>query len=377
MKNSFSAWKRVAVSVTAVWLGVSVRIAPAFAQYRVTNLIADQSGPAPNVDPLLIDPWGLVMYHGQFVVADPGAEEIPGGGGGGAASFYMRRGTIARTAVTVPAAPSFGNIPGSPTGVVVNPSNDFVISKGGRSAPAELIFDTLDGTISAWSPKVDPDNATIVIDNSTRAPNPASYTALAIARSHDGHYILYAVDSGISPTQSNNEIAMYDGNFNQVGHFSDPDAPTNMTAFGLQEIQQRLYVTYAAFAFIRGGVVDVFDLQGNLISRFASNGPEGPLEEPWAIALAPQSFGPKGGTLLVGDVSDGLINAYDPKTGSFLGRLESSPGNAISLAGLWSLLFDGDQLFFTDGPSFPPNSGVFADGLFGVITAQPGARERR
>ena len=44
--------------------------------------------------------------------------------------------------VSIPAAPSqpLGPV-GRPTGVVYNPTSDFVISENGRSAPAEFLFD--------------------------------------------------------------------------------------------------------------------------------------------------------------------------------------------------------------------------------------------
>jgi hypothetical protein len=50
-------------------------------------------------------------------------------------------------------------LPGSalgPSGVVANPGPGFVLASGTVSAPAAFIFDTLDGHIEAWSPKVDP-----------------------------------------------------------------------------------------------------------------------------------------------------------------------------------------------------------------------------
>lgn len=341
------------------------------AQYVEHDLVADVASHASNVDPLMIDPWGLVFDRGQFVAAENGKDETPGAGGGGVATIYDHKGNISGAPITVPAAPSFGDIAGTPTGVVVNPCHEFMISKNGKKEPADLIFDTLDGTISAWSPKLDPSSATIVIDNSTETPIPASYTALAIAKVN-GRCILYAADSGISPAMSNNAIVMYDGQFNKVGQFGDPGAPSNMTVFGINLIGNELYVTYAAFSFIQGGVVDVFDLDGNLLRQFAANSPAGPLEEPWAVALAPKGFGKLGGSILVGDVSDGLINAFDPATGKFLARVESSSGTLITLPGLWTLLFHGNRMYFTAGPSFPPNSGpfgVFEDGLFGYIEA--------
>ena len=33
--------------------------APAEAQYRLTNLVSNQVGQAPTIDPLLANPWGL------------------------------------------------------------------------------------------------------------------------------------------------------------------------------------------------------------------------------------------------------------------------------------------------------------------------------
>jgi hypothetical protein len=46
---------------------------------------------------------------------------------------------------------------GHPTGVVYNSTNDFVITNPDTnvSAPATLIFDTIDGVICGWNPAVD------------------------------------------------------------------------------------------------------------------------------------------------------------------------------------------------------------------------------
>ena len=88
----------------------------------------------------------------------------------------MRRGRLLETERRVEVGPH------GPTGVVYNPTAEFVISEDGRSAPAEFLFASLDGTISGWNPAVDPDHAIIMVDNSTEAPHPASYTGLVIAR---------------------------------------------------------------------------------------------------------------------------------------------------------------------------------------------------
>src|ERR1700730_4956561 len=72
---------------TAAAIGLALVIcglispAPARGQYKETDLVADLTGHAPNVDPLLINPWSMVIDRGLLVVADPGPNEIPGSGG--------------------------------------------------------------------------------------------------------------------------------------------------------------------------------------------------------------------------------------------------------------------------------------------------------
>ena len=242
----------------------------AVAQYTITNLVSDQSGLARYTDPNLLDGWGMAeLPGGGFIVADALS---------GFVIFYGRDGRTLRSPVTVPAASSLPpGTPGSPSGLVVNPTSEFVISKDGKSAPALYLFSTLDGLICGWNPAVDPDNAIIIIDNSNESPFPASYTDLSMARNKRGRMTLYVTDSGISPTQSNNVVAMYDGNFNLIGSFTDPTAPSNMMAYSARPLKGKLYVTYAAFIPNAGGVVDVFDTEGNMLRRFAENSSGGPL----------------------------------------------------------------------------------------------------
>jgi uncharacterized protein (TIGR03118 family) len=156
-----------------------------------------------------------------------------------------------------------------------------------------------------------------------------------------------------------------------TGSFGDPNTPANMTVFNVQALGDKLYVTYAAFALLQGGVVDIFDTDGNFVKRFAENDGLGPLQEPWPIAVAPGNFGQFSGALLIGNFEDGRINAYNRKTGEFLGQLTDTNGNPISNGfGLWALAFRRDQdqdqparLFFTTGTNGE------ADGLFGAIVA--------
>ncbi|HYM01919.1 MAG TPA: TIGR03118 family protein, partial [Stellaceae bacterium] len=97
-----------------------------------------------------------------------------------------------------------------------------------------------------------------------------------------------------------------------------------------------------------------------------------PLDAPWGVAIAPAGFGEFAGDILVGNFGDGRINVFD-KHGDFIDQLEGAEGKAITIDGLWSLTFGGglnsspDTLYFSAGPN---NS---ADGIFGMIQAQPAA----
>jgi uncharacterized protein (TIGR03118 family) len=340
----------------------------AFAQYKQKNLVSDKPGVARYTDRNLINGWGLIDLPGSgFVVADAGT---------GVVTFYGSDGRTLRPPVTVPAAPSIPTgTPGSPAGLVLNTSHEFEISKGGKSAPALLLFATLDGTISGWNPEIDPDEAVIIIDNSTESPFPASYTDLSMTRNKYGRLVLYATDSGASLASSNNVVAMYDGDFHFLGGFTDPAAPSDMTVYSARPVDGKLFVTFAGFVPLDGGVVDVFDTEGKMLRRFAANSPAGPLQAPWAVLRAPADFEWASHALLIGGVDDGHISVFDPQTGAFLGQLKDTTGDPLTIPGLWGLVLvpadpkheDAKTLYFAAGPAFPPNTAAFSDGLFGMI----------
>jgi uncharacterized protein (TIGR03118 family) len=113
------------------------------------------------------------------------------------------------------------------------------------------------------------------------------------------------------------------------------------------------------------GIVSVFDQEGNFIRRFASNGP---LNAPWGIVQASSNFGAFSDDILIGNFGDGVINAFDPVTGSFVGQLKDRAGKVITNPGLWALVFradgvgDPNTLYFTAGSSGEDH------GLFGAIS---------
>ena len=333
--------------------------------YQQTNLVSYEAGIAHVTDANL-NGWGMAsMPDGSFVVANPFST--------GLATFYSSSGHVLPQTITVPAsaAQPFGPV-GEPTGVVYNPTSDFVISENGKSAPARLIFDTLDGTISGWNPAVDPTHAIVMVDNGAAGD---LYTGLAMARNSQGQNVLYATDFG------KNRVEMFNGDFKAIGSFTDPTVTSidaSLGAWSVQTVNNKLYVTFASLKDFDSGVVDVFDTDGHLLTphHFAANGPgAGPLQNPWGIVEAPPNFGAYSNDLLIGNVAGaGNINVFNPKTGAYLGQLDQPDGTPIAITGLWELEFGGgtwhggntSELFFDAGPNAP---GVSGYGLFGAIRA--------
>lgn len=360
LEQAFTVLKgAVVLSITLMLWSI-----PAAAQYSQKNLVSDKAGIARYTDPNLLDAWGMArLPGGGFIVANALS---------GSVTFYSGNGQTLRPPVRVPAAPSLpAGTPGSPAGLVANPTTEFVISKNGKSAPALYLFSTLDGLICGWTPAVDADNAVIIVDNSTHSPFPASYTDLTMARNKFGQMVMYATDSGISATQSNNDVEMYDGSFRLLGRITDPSVPSDKTAYSARIVKGKVYVTYAGFTPLDGGVVDIFDTEGNMLRRFAANAPGGPLEAPWEVVLAPEGFGWASHQLLIGEVDSGEISVFDPETGEFLGQLRDVHGKTLTIDGVWALIFTGGEsedgsprLFFAAGCAFPP---AYSPSLFGFI----------
>ena len=305
----------------------------ALAQYKLVNLDSNQIKGAKNDDPLLVNGWGLARSAGSpWWVGDQGS---------GWSTLYDGMGTKQGLVVSVP--PAAKQFVGQPTGVVWNGSKEFQI----QGSPAIFIFDTLDGTISAWSFAVNPKSAMVVADNSA---NGASYTALAITNQPSGNS-LFAVDN------ANNKIDIYDGTFTWTGVFAtDPNVPSGMSAFGIRDIGGTVFVVWAPPDGSAGGYVDMYREDGSLIGPFTA---DRHLNQPWGFAVAPANFGPLSNALLISNNNDeGTIVAFDMK-GHFIDYLRSVPGRPIVIDQLWAIDFGGgtanngatNTLYFTAGPA--------------------------
>jgi uncharacterized protein (TIGR03118 family) len=331
-------------------------------EFTQTNLISDGSVPAANIDPNLINPWGVSFSPtGPFWVSDNGA---------GVATIYNSSGTpvpaAGNTTITI-ATPPGQTTPASPTGQVFNSAGSgFNISSGGVTAPAVFIFATEDGTISGWNPSVNAGSSVLAVDNSAGGTG-AVYKGLTMA-SNGGSNFLYAANF------RNGTVDVFDQNFNQVNSFTDPTVPAGFAPFDVQNIDGNIYVTFALqdgakhddVAGPGNGFVDEFDPSGHLLMRVASGGV---LNSPWGLDIAPPSFGQFAGDLLVGNFGDGTINAFNPTTGAFVGQLLDTNGNPIKLGDLWALINGNDgsagssnSVFFTAGVQDE------AHGLFGSLS---------
>jgi uncharacterized protein (TIGR03118 family) len=314
--------------------------APAQAQYHLTNLVSNQVHQAPTIDPLLANAWGLARGAtspwwisdndtGWSTIYDATGKQVP-----------LR--VLIPTAGNGPASPTGLNGPGTPTGIVFNGSStDFQV----QGWSSHFIFATLDGTISAWAPGLNANQAIIAVDNSA---SKAMYTGLAITSNASGNF-LYAADN------TNNHIDMFDGNFNLVKSFGDPAIPSNFSVFGIQDINGLVYVAYAVPNVGVGGYIDVFKEDGTFVKTLIQGLP---LNQAWGIAAAPANFGPLSNTLLVSNNSvDGTINGFDPITGKFVGTIKDQNGKPIILNNLWGIAFGGgdkangatNELFVTVG----------------------------
>jgi uncharacterized protein (TIGR03118 family) len=332
-------------SVTVLLGSLLVFVASsALAQYKLTNLDSNQAGKAFRPpDPLLVNAWGLARAAtSPWWVADNMS---------GWSTLYNGAGIKQGLNVLIPAAP--GGSVGSPTGIVFNGSPDFMV----QGWNAFFLFDTLDGTISAWVPQVDFTHALLVVDNSKSG---AVYTALAIT-SHPSGNILFAADT------ANNRVDMFDGTFKHVGSFTDSTVPAGFTVFGIRDLNGLVYVSFANAAGGPGGFIDIFSEKGDFLKRLTQNGL---LNQPWGFAAAPSGFGPLSNTLLISNnTNSGTINAYNAITGAFVGTLKDTTGTAIKINQLWAIDFGGgtpangarNELFFTAGP----NNNF--SGLFGSI----------
>jgi len=367
-------WQPAAAAFVAA-SGLVAAAAPALAApsartpdvFTKVNLISNLTTQhASLTDPNLKNAWGIT--------AGPGTPLWVSDNNSGKATVYSGgiNGSKVMLQLTVP-------VPGgNPTGQVFNPFSGFPVG-GASGNPAIFIVDSdsigstqSPGQIEAWD-----GGAKFIVEDSPTGgpggttPKGAVFKGLAIASTKAGPE-LFATDV------ANARVDIFNSRFAPVsaaGEFTDPHLPSGYAPFGIQALGGKIYVSYGKqnaqkTDVVPGaglGVVDVYSVNGTLLNHLVSNGPASPLNEPWGLAIAPAGFGPFAGDLLVGNLGNGWINAFNPLTGTFQGVLDNSSGYPITINGLWGLRV-GNSAF--GGPSslvFSAGPGNYSNGLVGVI----------
>ena len=317
---------------------------PAFAVTR-TDLDSDQPG-AAKTDPHLVNAWGIAI--------NPTAEVFwVSSNGGGSTPVYDAAGTIESIDPKVPALA--GTDPGTPTGQIFNAGTNFMADK--------FVVSTEDGQILGW-----PGTGDFV---QRAAKTNASYKGLAVVGAA-------ATEMLVAPDFHDGTVDLYGPTYAAVtkaGAFMDTTIPTGFAPFNVMPIGNVVYVTYAKqdadkaddVHAVGNGYVSVFAADGTYTKTLIS---QGVLNSPWAVAMAPASFGALANTLLVGNFGDGAVHAFDPSTGALVGQLTDAAGSPLLILGLWDLKVGptgttdlSNTLFFTAGPSDEMH------GVFGKLEA--------
>jgi len=349
--------------------------------YLVHNLVSDLAGTADHQDPNLVNPWGQGF----------GATPIwVGNNGTGTATLYDGTGAAIPLVVTIPQAGNAGTA-GPVTGVAFNPfaanPNVFDVHAG---EPALFIFCSQDGVVSGWNLAVSGAKASILFDNSGSG---AVYTGCAVGGTAAAPYIFAAnfnagtidvIDGTLNLNPAPYNQTVVPGPYASSSPFSNPAIPAGYAPFNVQNINGTLFVTYAlqdalkhnAVGGAGNGYVAMFNPDGSLIANLIA---QGPLNSPWGMAIAPGNFGAFAGALLVGNVTDGKINAFSATTGAMLGTLDDTTGNPIAVPGLRALDFgsgveseDPGTLYITAGIGGGPNNDPLGShGLLASIQAVP------
>jgi uncharacterized protein (TIGR03118 family) len=339
-------------------LSVTAIHAAAHAQgnnYTQTNLVSSVPGLALTVDTDLLHPWGLTVSPNQaFRIAAYEKGQFRSYDGSGMPQDP-------RAVIAVPAGVT---VPANPTGVAANTTGLF-IPQGSLSSP--FLFATRQGTISGEYADGRGDILTttiLAVDHGTQG---AEYTGLAVLSPDCCGPFLAVADF------HRGFIETFTSFFDPLGipgAFIDPNLPAGYAPWNIQVVGDRVFVAYALQDSMQhdpvigsgNGLVDIYNLDGSFMRRFVSNGS---LNVPSGIVQASANFGAFSNDILIGNYGDGLINAFDPSTGQFLGFMKDGNGNPIADPLLHGMVFGdtnagrADTLYLTAGLR-GGNDGVFA-----------------
>lgn len=371
------------------------------ATYRQINLVSNNPEfNARFTEPLMQNAWGLAIRPagagGHFwVTAQATGTSIQYVGDVGGRELFQDALKIVRL--------KEGRRASTPTGVVFNPAQNFVIvqpsPQGTFRSESKFIFATDSGRLYGWAEKKNPDgsmnrpeDAVLKVDRSRRGDQ---YFGLALDSKGER---LFVADFGRHP-----QMRVFDASFRELQSkgFRNPFTqktfarggeygPYNVQVFNVDG-KDRVFVAYAIIKAAKGarpgaliageerkgeglGRVVEYDVDGNLLRVWND---KGLLNAPWGLAWAPKTgFGKYSGHLLVANFGDGSITAFDPVTFEARGSLLDEHGDKVTIEGLWGILFgngaslgEANHLYFAAGPN------AETDGLFGkIVPAEPGQK---
>ena len=381
-------------------------------QFVQTILVANKPSFHPQiVDPEMLNPWGIAVRPpgagGHFWINNfrtgTSVEYIGDVNGVALHQDGLKSVTLDAPGFTDHGVPSVtglaynaaSDITGQPVEFPVSgPASNYSTNPPtpiphGTSGSAKFVFVTEDGVINAWraNTAVAMTSAPIVIDYSKTAHFP--YAANSVfsgvtmtVNAHDTPAFAAAGGNRLFATDfRNNVIEVFTNQWKDVTsslHFQTPASVGALHPFNIAALDGHLYVAYAMFdpAGDEGmeeedgvgyGHVVEYNEDGTLVRSFND---AGKLNAPWGMAIAPAGFGRFGGALLVANLGDGTIAAFDRKTGHFMDVLRDPAGKEISIERIWGLVFgngvslgDAHALYFTAGPNDE------YDGIFGKLTS--------
>src|ERR1700730_939466 len=270
--------KRFWTVVRGLACASALPLLPAHAQtnsYKQTNLVSDTAGMVANRDSKLVNPWGIAFIPGNpFWITDNNS---------GFTTLYDQNGALNGSFTVAP--PNGSSNPATPTGIVAPPSGAGFNVNG---QPGIFIFDTEDGTISAWTGGA---STILTVDNSAipSAPTGAVYKGLALIKNATGSFLL-------ATNFRSGKVEVYDTTFKQTqilgaGAFNDPAPPAvpagsgspGYAPFGVHVLTvnstSMIVVTYALqdmamhdpVKIAGSGFVDLFSTNGTMLRRITAD----------------------------------------------------------------------------------------------------------
>jgi uncharacterized protein (TIGR03118 family) len=355
--------------------------------FRQVNLVSDIPGLATLTDPDVKNPWGIAFgpkktptplwVNNQFNPAS--GSGLPADQLTNITLYAGANGVNPISKVILPNGQPAEVQASSPTGIVFNPTSDFMINQAGTDTPARFLFNenfvdaagtAPEGCVTGWS------NVPAFAPTTTRTDacvDPAFATGLALVPRHNGVPAHLLTVNGFT---GDPVVHVYDTHFADVtkpGSFVDPTiASEGMTPYNAMFLKGKVYVTYFIGPGQGGGAISVFNRRGMFLKRLVTGDP---LNAPWGMAISPKGWNGFGRALIVGNVDNGMIHAFGLKTGRLRGTLKDAHGEPFVNVGLWGIAFGNGlvgtprSLLFAAGIGVQPDSfdEIYEHGLVGLI----------